>query len=265
MSRLVVILAAGVGRRLGISDDLPKWLAPVAATTPAALQLEACARSPEVAGVVVVTGHGNSAVEVVAQEWVATVPIELVANPHFRDRNNWYSLLVGLRAVGGRTDDGVYVLNSDLCASVGWFVDLFTRLEAEPASGAVAVDFDRVLTDEAMLVSVDGSHLDRIAKVGVDRPVGEYVGLTLLRAAHAEGLADVLGSFVEDPLRVDAWYEHGIQAHVDAGASYRAVAVPDGQWVEIDTAEDLAIGSRLMAAGPEQAAGRAGSGRGVAE
>ena len=252
MRHTVLILAAGMGRRLGVPDGLPKWLAPVGSVTPAAMHLEACHRSDVVTDVVVVAGHGQAAVDDVVVGWRDRLDIAVVANPHYEDRNNWYSLLVGLEALPARRNSSVLVVNSDLCAPVEWFVELFESITTIPGGGALAVDFERTLTDEAMKVAVaaDGRRLVQVAKVGVDHPAGEYVGVTFLRPGAVNGLAGMLGLFVDDPARADAWYEHGIQAHIDAGASYIGAPVPDGRWVEIDDPADLAAAERIMAAEP---------------
>jgi choline kinase len=89
----------------------------------------------------------------------------------------------------------------------------------------------------------------RIGKVGIERPGGEYVGLTHLSGGAARELAAVLEGFVEDPARADHWYEHAIQCHLDAGADYGAVDVPSGEWVEIDDEADLVAARRLRVAG----------------
>ena len=247
MTHAVIVLAAGVGRRLGVPGDVPKWLAPLGATVPAELQLQACLEAPTAGRVTVVAGHGLDKVTALVEGWQDRLDVRVLDNPHHRDRNNWYSLLLGLDAVDLDGGAGVYVLNSDLCAASSWFVTVLADLDLVGGSG-LAIDLERPLTDEAMKVSVDrGGRLTDIGKVGVVDPVGEYVGALFLDADTAAGLRDVLRSFLDHPDRVDAWYEHGIQAHLRAGVGYRAVATPSSDWVEVDTPEDLALARGILA------------------
>jgi choline kinase len=251
-----IVLAAGLGRRLAGATVLPKWLAPVNGSCPAAVHLSAF-DAAAVERVHVVVPPLASEIEALVVPWRERLDIDLVANDHSADRNNWYSLLLGFRAwrLAGGDRTGVVVLNSDVYAPEPWFTDLLGALPRSGHPAALAIDPDRGRTDEAMKVGVD--HAARtvavIGKVGVDRPDGEYVGLAWWSSAGAEELAGVLEGFVDDPSRSDWWYEHGIQEHIADGGRYGAVPVPSGRWVEIDDEADLAEARALARTEPGDA------------
>ena len=251
----VVVLAAGVGRRLGEGDGLgPKWLTDVGGRPIAEHQLSGLERAlDERCRAVVVAGHGMDRLE----RWLGgrptAFPLDVCVNDEHVRRNNWYSLLVGLQWLADRRWDGaVVVLNSDLCAPAGWFGRFLEDVRAVPGDGGVlAVDLERPLTDEAMKVDVrptpDGAHrCVRIGKAGVEHPSGEYVGMAAFGPGGWMRLLEVLRSFCDRPELADAWYEAAIQVLMDR-EPVAPWAVPDGCWTEIDDQVDLAEARRLMA------------------
>jgi choline kinase len=248
----VIVLAAGLGRRLAGATALPKWLAPVSGSCPAAVHLRAF-EAAAVGRVHVVVPPRAPEIEALVGPWRDRLDIDLVANDHSADRNNWYSLLVGFRAwerEGGsaRSGAGVVVVNSDLYAAPGWFEHLLGSLPGADAPATLAVDPERGRNDEAMKVGLDtgAGRVTAIGKVGVERPGGEYVGIAWWSPAGAAALGAVLETFLDEPERSDCWYEHGIAEHIAAGGRYEAVPVPSGRWVEIDDEADLATARELV-------------------
>ncbi|MFP5257305.1 MAG: NTP transferase domain-containing protein [Acidimicrobiia bacterium] len=243
-----IVLAAGLGRRLAGATTLPKWLAPVDGVRPADPQLQAF-EAARLARVHVVVSPDPSAIVAHLEPWAGRLDLRLVPNPHAATRNNWYSLLLGLRRAAGDADDLV-VANSDLFASSAWFIELIDALRRSGAPAALAVDPSKGKTDEAMKVALaEGAELvSAIGKVGVAAPAGEYVGLAWWSAEAAAELAEVLSGFEDDPSRADHWYEHGIQCHIEGGGRYQAVQVPSDRWIEIDDEADLAAARALRTA-----------------
>jgi choline kinase len=91
-----------------------------------------------------------------------------------------------------------------------------------------------------MKVHVTGDgHLDRINKA-LD-PVtaqGEYIGVTLIEPAAADGLADALQTTWErDP---QLYYEDGFQELADRGGRIGIASIGAVEWVEVDDHADLA-------------------------
>lgn len=252
----VIVLAAGHGRRLGPAGGPgPKWLIEVGGECIAERQLRAVERALGPATeVLVVVGHAADRVERFCRRREARSDLRptLIHNPHHATRNNWYSLLVGLEALDGRSPGGVVVvLNSDLFAPPGWigsFLAAATHLGEVP--GTLAVDVDRPLTDEAMKVAAGpGANGLRwctaIGKVAVADPVGEYVGMTALGPEGRSRVHAALRTFDDDPGRVDAWYEGAFQQLTDEAPFLSVWPTPSSSWVEIDDDDDLVAACRL--------------------
>jgi choline kinase len=253
----VIVLAAGHGRRLGPAGGPgPKWLIEVAGQPIAERQLQAVEQALGPATeVLVVVGHAAERVErfVRGREGRSDLRPTLVHNPHHADRNNWYSLLVGLDALDGRFDDGVVVVvNSDLFAPPGWIgAFLAEAADLGEVPGTLAVDVERPLTDEAMKVAAGTAGGDgrrrctAIGKVAVADPVGEYVGMTALGPVGRARVHQGLRRFEGDPARADAWYEGAFQ-ELSAEEPFLSVwPTPSSGWVEIDDGDDLLAATRL--------------------
>jgi choline kinase len=246
----VIVLAAGRGSRLGSRGaETPKWLLPLGETCIAARHLEAvrlasAAQPGAIGGVRVITGHAADAIEGFVSSQEAAV--EAVFNEKYDVLNNWFSLLVGLRSLDALPiDRRICVINADLSAPPNWMAGFLLDAAGENAEGLIAVDLERELTDEAMKVAVrpdagaDHGLLTEIGKVGVARPVGEYVGMLMARGSVLERLRGTLESFLADPAMEDAWYERAVAETAGEGVEWKVWATPDTAWVEIDDGADL--------------------------
>jgi choline kinase len=242
-----VVLAAGRGSRLGaLGDATPKWLLQVGGRTLADRQLEGIAvAGSSVASVRVVVGH---AADAIAAE-LAGRPEEVgvVANPEFAELNNWWSLLRALRELPG--DGPVVLLNGDLLTEPEQVTAFIEDAAAGAADGLLAVDLVKQLTDESMKVSLTAREtLDRIGKVGIDEPAGEYVGMLMARGAALRRLRAVLEGFVGRADAAGEWYEGAVGQTAAAGVPWHVWAMPAGGWVEIDDDADLQAAQALAAA-----------------
>ncbi|HEX8104029.1 MAG TPA: NTP transferase domain-containing protein [Solirubrobacteraceae bacterium] len=245
----VVILAAGKGSRLGaLSAESPKWLLDVGGELLADRQLEGIARAQDAIGSVrVVTGHAAGALDRFlaerGQDQIATV-----FNPDYATINNWYSVLLALRAIED-PEARVIVVNCDMFAEAADMAAFFEACASTEEEALIAVDLERVLTDESMKVEArpDGT-LDRIGKVGMDEPVGEYVGMLMARGAELASLRRELEAFVGDPAAVNEWYEGAVGRAAAKGARWTIWPMPSTRWVEIDDDGDLAAAVELVRA-----------------
>jgi len=241
----VVILAAGRGTRLGaVGDETPKWLLEVGGRTLAERQLEGIAGAAEaVASVNVVAGHATQAIKLA----VVGRPedVRVIANPEFAELNNWWSLLRALRELPA--DGPVIVVNSDLLADALHVTSFIRATALCEADGLIAVDPDRRLTDESMKVAqrTDGT-LERIGKVGVDAPVGEYIGMLAARGPTLRALREVLEGFVGVADATNEWYEAAVGRTAMSGAAWQLWAMPSTGWVEIDDEDDLEAAQALV-------------------
>jgi choline kinase len=234
----IVILAAGRGSRLAaIGDDRPKWLLEVGGQTIADRQLAALDLLPPEAlrSVTVVTGHAADA--------LADVPLgpvgSLLHNELYLTYNNWYSVLVALRALPD--DARVVVMNGDLCAAPEWLAAFLQACLDTDEQGMLGIDFDRHLTDESMKVSrgADGELL-LIGKHAFPDPVGEYVGLLMASGDVLTAFRAQLEAFELDQDHANQWYEGAVGLTAAAGVRWFLGATPDSSWVEIDDLDDLA-------------------------
>jgi choline kinase len=245
-----VILAAGKGSRLGeVGESTPKWLLRVGERTIAERQLEGLRQAGSaVASIRVVTGHAPEAVDdfLASQDGVQTV-----FNPEFERLNNWYSVLLALRSIDD-SDATVAVFNSDLYAPAEWFRRFAVDAAKADAEALIAVDLERPLTDESMKVAVDGeegSRLRAIGKVGVEDPVGEYVGMLAARGTMLSAFRAALEGFEGDPESVDEWYERAVGLNARAGGDWTVWPSPGSEWMEIDDDADYLAAAQLRGTG----------------
>jgi choline kinase len=240
----VIVLAAGRGSRLGaLGDPIPKWLLRVGGRTLADRHLEGIrAAAGAVASVSVVVGHAADAItgELAARE----DDVRVVANGEWATRNNWWSVLLALREL---PDDGpVTIVNADLLVSPEQVQAFLTQT---PTGGLLATDLERPVTDESMKVELraDGT-LERIGKVGIDAPAGEYIGMLTARGETLRAFRAALEAFAGDPACANEWYEGAIGRTAAAGIEWRVWPTATGAWVEIDDERDLRAAERLVAA-----------------
>ena len=239
----VVVLAAGRGSRLGPhGEERPKWLLPVGGRTLADRHLEGIAAAGDaVASVQVVTGHAGEAIQE-AHPGIATIPVA-----EWAERNNWWSLLRALRELPA--GEPVAVLNSDLLVAPDQVAAFLHAFASGQDDAALAVDHARTLTDESMKVTrAPHGGLERIGKVDVERPVGEYIGLLAARGDALQALRDELEQVVHDPGGANEWYEHSVGRIAAAGVRWALWPVLDPAWVEIDDLDDLADAEALAPA-----------------
>jgi choline kinase len=238
----VVVLAAGVGSRLSGTQTRPKWLTEVAGTTIADNQLAGIDLLDHDVELDILTGHQASQVAARVAQRAGTTTVH---NRQYAELNNWFSVLVALqhRKDAGR-EGALVIVNSDLWAPSTWFTAALTAV-ASAATPALVVDTERPLTDEAMKVSAHSGRATAIGKVGVADPVGEYTGVLSVPAADVAVFEKALSSFVNDPDRANAWYEHAVDVTFGMGLEWSLVEAPSSTWVEIDDDNDLAIATRL--------------------
>ena len=243
----VVVLAAGRGSRLGaLGSDTPKWLLRVGDRTLADRHLEGVARADgAVASVRVVTGHAAEAIDRELARRTETVAV--VPNPEFAELNNWWSLLRALREL---PDDGpVVVVNADLLADPAHVAAFLADARTGEADGLLAVDLEKVLTDESMKVELGPDEtLTRIGKVGIEEPVGEYVGMLMARGPALHAVRARLEEFVGRPEAANEWYEGAVGRTAAEGVAWRVWPMPAGGWVEIDDDADFATAEELARA-----------------
>jgi choline kinase len=103
----------------------------------------------------------------------------------------------------------------------------------------LALDDAKPLGEEEMKVLLDGGGLVSGINKAHDpaAAAGEYIGLTLIEPAAADGLAEALeATWRRDP---GLYYEDGFQEYADRGGRVGVASVGGLEWVEVDDQSDL--------------------------
>jgi choline kinase len=231
-----MVLAAGLGKRLGHETaELPKTLIGVDGDRTILDIALANFAHVGLTDAVVVTGYAHDRVadRVPELERRHGVALELLFNDKALEWNNAYSLWCARDAFA----EGVLLANGD---TVHPAVVEERLLAARGPELVIAVDDVKPLGEEEMKVHVtrDG-HLDRINKaLDPATAQGEYIGVTLIEAAAAAGLADALETtWRRDP---QLYYEDGFQELADRGGRIGIAPIGRVEWVEVDDHADLA-------------------------
>jgi choline kinase len=237
---VLIVLAAGTGTRLGdLTATTPKWLLDVGGGRVADRQIGALAGSFELTRQLrVVTGHGAAAVPEFLRGQGLAEDCTLF-NEHYATRNNWYSVLLALRACAAEDPERVYVLNSDLYAPAQMYRQFVAESRAAGPGACLAIDSTHRLTDEAMKVRTEDGRIVDIGKVGVDDPSGEYVGMLMLDRPAVHRLRELLEQWERDARDPNGWYETVIRDGLLTEVFCRPVEVGGAPWVEIDDLADL--------------------------
>lgn len=222
MTRLAVILAAGLGTRLAtVTGGAPKALVEVAGAPILGHLLAGCA-AVGIAEVIVVTGHRGAAVSSFLARH-APLPCVVVDNPAHATVGNARSLACAREAIGGRS---FLKLDGDLLVSTPLLAEMAARDHS-----TLAVDRRVALDAEAMKVELAG---DRVTAIGkhLDRGDGESIGLERIDARDLDALMAALAE-------TEGYYEDAYAALIARGLHLAAHAVRH-PWVEIDDPIDLA-------------------------
>jgi choline kinase len=231
-----MVLAAGAGRRLeSLTEDLPKTLLPVDGERTILDIALGNLRRAGLEEIVVVTGY---AAERVAERQAALeerhdVRLELVFNPKAEEWNNCYSLWCAREHFA----QGVLLCNGDtvhppeveqrLLAGRG---DSELVLALDDAKTLGVEEMKVLLGEDGLLRGINKAHDPAAA-------AGEYIGLTLIEPAAADGLADALeATWRRDP---GLYYEDGFQEYADRGGRVGVASVGGLEWVEVDDQADL--------------------------
>jgi choline kinase len=231
-----MVLAAGAGRRLeSLTEDLPKTLLPVDGERTILDIALGNLRRAGLETVVVVTGYAAERLNErqAALEERHDVRLELVYNPKAEEWNNCYSLWCAREHFA----QGVLLCNGDtvhppeveerLLAGRG---DAELVLALDDAKPLGHEEMKVLLGDDGLLRGINKAHDPAAA-------AGEYIGLTVIEPAAADGLADALeATWRRDP---GLYYEDGFQEYSDRGGRVGVASVGGLEWVEVDDQADL--------------------------
>lgn len=231
-----IVLAAGAGRRLApLTDDLPKTLLPVdGERTILDIALSNLAKVG-LNEVVIVTGFASHRIDSRLADLSERygLALRVIWNDKALVWNNAYSLWLARDLFA----EGVLLCNGDTVHPVS--VEE-TMLAATPAELLIALDNEKSLAEEEMKVILDDRGLMTRINKAVDpaNADGEYIGVTRIEPAAADGLADALeATWKRD---TNLYYEDGFQAYADRGGRVEVAPIGTVSWVEVDNHDDLA-------------------------
>ena len=233
-SPIAVVLAAGVGRRLGAAHDGPKMLLAFAGRSLLDRRLAALAACG-VEEVAMTVGHEADAIRAEVARLAPPLTVRFVDNPDYR-LGSLVSLAVQREALtSGRP---VLVMDGDVLHDAR----MIDRLFAGDAEGTLLVDPELEPGDEPVKVCFRGDRIVDFRKLPEDAGDrhGESVGFFRFEPALA---ADLSRRCDERLAAGDARleYEEAIRDLILRDpARFAAVDVGDLPWTEIDFEEDVA-------------------------
>jgi choline kinase len=230
-----LILAAGVGRRLGeAAGGDPKSLLKFGGKS--LLQrhieiLQACG----VWDIIIVVGHRGEAIEQELDRLGLSGKVALLANPRYRE-GSVVSLWSARELL--RQREPILVMDADVL----YDVRAMRRLLSHEIENGFLLDRDVEPGDEPMKLCVrDGLIVDLHKRPSAPYEwYGESIGFTKFTGAAASELADVLDACVREG-RTNIEYEEAIRDMIyKTPGLFRFVEITGLPWVEIDFVEDIA-------------------------
>jgi choline kinase len=215
----VVILAAGVGRRLGLG--MSKVLVELGDDVKI-IDNHLSAIEPHIPreDIVIVTGFQSAIVE------EAATGCHFVYNPHFQSTNTAKSLMIGLTVCAGHD---VILINGDLF----YPPDTFRRILSAQGN-LIGVRYGSLSDEEVKFVTNSTGHVVALSKQVISGE-GEAVGINRFEANTLSALMSSLGR--TDPMD---YFEAGIERILNT-AAFRIVDLTDTECIEIDFPSDLQI------------------------
>ena len=228
-----IILAAGIGRRLGEAQDGPKILLPFDGRSLLARHLDALSRNG-VEEVSITVGYRRELIEEEVARLGWSDRVSFVINPRYREGS-----LVSLHSQGERLRSGRSVLLMD--GDVLYDHRMIEALLAAPGENILLLDREIEPGDEPVKICFQGDRIVDFRK----RPEhahdrhGESVGFFRFSAATSVALAERCASYVKAE-RCEVEYEEAIRDLILAEPSrFSAADVTALPWVEIDFPADV--------------------------
>lgn len=231
----VIILAAGVGSRLGdLTRDIPKCLLKIYDDISILdFQLNVLGEyGIDKRDVYIIAGHKADKLQYLKGEG-----INIVYNEMYSVYNNIYSFYISKNVV----KEDFIIINSDTL----FHRKIFEKLYFTDNGTYFVVDNYKKLGEEEMKVLIKN---DRIVKFGKDidpkNASGEYIGVSKFSFKDSKIVFDKMGELIKNG-KSNIWYEDAINFVLE-----KIVAKPiftDGlPWIEVDTPEDYKKAKKLF-------------------
>ena len=210
-----IILAAGIGARLGLS--VPKGLLVLPSGETILARQVRIMKAAGIQDIVVVVGFKKETVK------EALSGVRFAFNPRFADTNTAKSLLCGLKGI----DDDVLWANGD----VVFDKELVPKIVSRKHS-SILVNAAECGEEEVKYIADDDGNVKQISKQ-LPGAQGEALGMNLIKR-------DSLGKFVEALARSDDhdYFERAVQDVIDQGVVFKRLPVSGHKCIEVDFEED---------------------------
>ena len=228
-----IILAAGVGRRLGGAHDRPKILLEFGGRTLLARHLDALEQHG-IRSVSITVGFERALIEAEVERLGRSGQVRFVGNPDFRE-GSLVSLSVQEEAL--RAGGPVLLMDGDVL----YDPRMIGALIEAPGENILLLDRDIEPGDEPVKICFrDGTIVDfRKKPEQAHDSHGESVGFFRFSAGTAAALAERSAALVAAGRR-ELEYEEAIRDLILAGPDrFRAVDITALPWIEIDFEEDV--------------------------
>lgn len=230
-----ILLAAGVGRRLGQEKPSPKVLLDFDGKTLLARHLAALAAAG-VTGLTIVVGYEADQIRAAVAAASPAFPVTFAENPRFREGS-----AVSMATAAETLQSGQTIIFMD--GDVLYDHRMHARLLDAEGENVMLVDWGIEPGDEPVKICFDeaGTIVDfRKIPEHVHVKHGESVGFFRFSPTMAASLADLSQAYAADE-RATKEYEEVIRDHLLAEpARFAAADVSDLPWTEIDFPEDVA-------------------------
>lgn len=210
-----VILAAGVGARLGINH--PKGLLKLPSNETILGRQVRLMRAAGIESIVIVVGHRREEIE------AALDGVGFVHNARYAETNTAKSLLCALDSL----DDDVLWANGDVVFDRELVPLILTSGESTILVNAAACG-----EEEVKYVADNEGRVLEISKT-VTNAQGEALGLNVVRQGNLRPLVDALRQCGDRD-----YFEHALQIIIDQGAVFKRVIIGRYRCIEIDFEED---------------------------
>jgi len=224
-----VILAAGVGKRLGaVTGNRPKCLLEIGGRSLLTRYLDALLEAG-IKVIVLVVGHQEALIRAAVGDRYRGLTLQYIVNDQYR-RGSLYSLWLARVAF----DDDMLIMDADVLCPASFV----TRLVASPHPNAILIDETVRQDSEERMAMVRDGRLVALTKQPVEGTIlGEGVGFLKVTRRDSEAMLGAMEPFVTRG-ELDMEYEDTWEAF------FRAVRVGyetiGGQpWIEIDFPDDI--------------------------